>query len=144
MAVLGLGGSLADLCGVWAGRLYPDTKVRVHSFGAPSVSVPPPFPHDPLIPACCLHPTCSVALEWPWQCMASLPSTGSVSQLPFMQLIWAGLGILLGSPSRLQQKHLGMSFDVLKGVVSATKADLENDRNEPARTCPLQSLGHRL
>lgn len=43
-----VGGSLADLCGVWAGRLYPDTKVRVHSFGAPSVSIPPPLPYHPL------------------------------------------------------------------------------------------------
>ncbi|KAK9835675.1 hypothetical protein WJX74_005697 [Apatococcus lobatus] len=33
----GIGGSLADLCGVWAGRLYPDTKIRVMSFGAPFV-----------------------------------------------------------------------------------------------------------
>ncbi|KAK9835462.1 hypothetical protein WJX74_000569 [Apatococcus lobatus] len=33
----GIGGSLADLCGVWAGRLYPDTKVRVHTFSAPFV-----------------------------------------------------------------------------------------------------------
>ena len=32
------GGSLADLCGVWAGRLYPDTKIRVMTFGAPFVS----------------------------------------------------------------------------------------------------------
>ncbi|KAK9862141.1 hypothetical protein WJX84_010141 [Apatococcus fuscideae] len=33
----GIGGSLADLCGVWAGRLYPDTKIRVMTFGAPFV-----------------------------------------------------------------------------------------------------------
>lgn len=33
------GGSLADLCGTWAGQMYPDTKVRVITFGAPSVSI---------------------------------------------------------------------------------------------------------